>query len=142
MLSRRSILVRQAFDAYRCHERAMLEAVLAADFRFTSPYDDAIDRDTYFERCWPNHENILEHELERLVEIDGAVIVTYCCVSKTGRRSRNTEIATGRSARLVSPETGMRATVAGSSSVLMRVGASISSVSDSRGGGTMWNSVT
>ena len=94
MLSRRSILVRQAFDAYRCHDRAMLEAVLADDFRFTSPYDDAIDRATYFDRCWPNNDKILEHELERVVEIDDAVIVTYCCITKAGKRFRNTEVFT------------------------------------------------
>jgi hypothetical protein len=28
---------------------------LIADFHFTSPLDNRLDRETYFRRCWPKH---------------------------------------------------------------------------------------
>jgi hypothetical protein len=31
-----------------------IEALIADDYHFTSPIDNSLDRDTYFEVCWPN----------------------------------------------------------------------------------------
>src|SRR5688572_18322604 len=45
-------LVRRCFAAYRAKDRAAIEQLIAKDFRFTSPYDDHIDRAAYFARCW------------------------------------------------------------------------------------------
>ncbi|MGI9025310.1 MAG: hypothetical protein ACR2GP_06965, partial [Burkholderiaceae bacterium] len=44
---------RRMFDSYVTAHRDAVERLLTDDFRFTSPYDDHIDRATYFERCWP-----------------------------------------------------------------------------------------
>ena len=49
--------VRALYDAFRERRRQDAEALLAASFTFTSPYDDKIGRATYFERCWPNGDN-------------------------------------------------------------------------------------
>jgi hypothetical protein len=38
--------------------RPAMEQLLHPDFTVTSPDDDWINRVTYFERCWPGHENI------------------------------------------------------------------------------------
>ena len=38
------------FAAYMTNDRKIVEDSLADDFRFTSPYDDRIDKATYFER--------------------------------------------------------------------------------------------
>ena len=46
-------LVRKCFAAYDSADRDAMESLLAHQFTFTSPFDDHIDRDTYFERCWP-----------------------------------------------------------------------------------------
>ena len=66
---------RACFTAYETKDRPALEALLAADFTFTSPLDDCIDRDAYFERCWPNIErcwpnsrHLDRFEIESLVE--------------------------------------------------------------------------
>jgi ketosteroid isomerase-like protein len=84
-------IVRGIFAAYLANDRKAVEGALTADFRFTSPYDDAIDKATYFERCWRNSDWIERHELEKiLVEGDGA-FVTYNCVAKSGMNFRNTE---------------------------------------------------
>ena len=47
-------LARRCFETYQTRDREALEGLLADDFTFTSPYDDHIDRATYFVRCWPN----------------------------------------------------------------------------------------
>ena len=46
-------LVRSSFDCYMTMDRSRMESLLDPDVTFTSPYDDHIDRKTYFERCWP-----------------------------------------------------------------------------------------
>jgi ketosteroid isomerase-like protein len=83
--------IRAVFAAYLANDRKAVEDALADDFRFTSPYDDRIDKVTYFVRCWRNADWIERHELERiLVEGDGAY-VTYNCVARSGKSFRNTE---------------------------------------------------
>jgi hypothetical protein len=54
----------------------------------------AIDRATYFERCWPNSQHIEAFEFTRLLENDDEVIVTYEARKTDGRRFRNTEVLT------------------------------------------------
>ncbi len=49
---------------------------------------------TYFERCWPNAENIAAFEFERLVEHGDDVFVTYEATRTDGTRFRNTEVLT------------------------------------------------
>jgi len=84
-------IVRALFAAYLANDRKAVEDALTGDFRFTSPYDDEIDKPTYFARCWRDTEWIARHELEKIfVEGDGA-FVTYKCVAKDGKSFRNTE---------------------------------------------------
>ena len=46
-------IIRAIFAAYHGRTIAkVVEDALTDDFRFTSPYDDSIDKATYFERCW------------------------------------------------------------------------------------------
>ena len=49
-------IARSAYEAYVTKDRAAIEKLIAADFHFTSPLDNRIDRATYFARCWPNSE--------------------------------------------------------------------------------------
>ena len=53
-------IVRAQFEAYRDRRRDDSEALLAPDFTFTSPYDDAISRDDFFARCWPPGDRFVE----------------------------------------------------------------------------------
>ena len=83
--------IRALFAAYLANDRRAIEDFLADDFRFTSPYDDEIDKATYFARCWRVSDWIERHQLEKiLVEGDGA-FVTYRCVARDGKSFRNTE---------------------------------------------------
>ena len=84
-------IIRALFAAYLANDRKAVEDALTDDFRFTSPYDDEIDKATYFARCWRNTDWIERHDLERIfVEGDEAFVI-YKCVAKGGKNFRNTE---------------------------------------------------
>jgi ketosteroid isomerase-like protein len=87
-------LIRSLFAAYLKNDRHAVEAVFTDDFRFTSPYDDEIDKATYFERCWRVSDWIERQDLERIMVEGEAAFVTYRCVSKEGKSFRNTEAFT------------------------------------------------
>ena len=91
----RADTIRDIFAAYLSDDREFVESAFSDDFRFTSPYDDNIDKPTYFERCWKNSGWIERHELERIFVEGDEAFVTYRCVakgdSKDGRTFRNTE---------------------------------------------------
>src|SRR6266550_4296499 len=86
-----SDLVRKYYAAYESKDRKVVEGLLSDEFRFTSPYDDHIDRATYFRRCWPNSENIRAFHIEKLFENDGEAMVHYELEPKSGDPFRNTE---------------------------------------------------
>jgi ketosteroid isomerase-like protein len=87
-------LARELYGAYVSGERHVVEAMLAEDFEFFSPPDPGIDRERYFERCWPNSELIEGFEFVRLAEIGDEVIVTYESTKTDGSSFRNTEVLT------------------------------------------------
>jgi ketosteroid isomerase-like protein len=84
-------IIRAIFAAYMANDRKVVENALADDFRFTSPYDDQIDKATYFERCWRNSDWIERHEIERIFVEGDEAFVTYKCSAKGGKNFRNTE---------------------------------------------------
>jgi ketosteroid isomerase-like protein len=100
----RSDLVRSYFAAYQADNRAVMEAALTDDFTFTSPYDDAIDRATYFVRCWPNNKLIRSITVERVCEDGDAVFVLYRCETSDDKTFRNTELHSFRGDQLRSVE--------------------------------------
>ena len=55
--------VKRALQAYLDKDRAAMEAMIADEYRFTSPRDNALDRGTYFARCWPASEVMTSVEL-------------------------------------------------------------------------------
>src|ERR1700750_1182586 len=87
----RAATIRGLFAAYLRNDRKAVENALADDFRFTSPFDDGIDKAGYFERCWRNTDWIDRHELERILVQGDEVFVTYHCVAKGAKSFRNTE---------------------------------------------------
>ena len=87
-------IIRAIFAAYLSNDRKVVEDSLTDDFRFTSPYDDEIDKATYFEGCWRNSDWIERHELAKIFVEGDEAFVTYKCVAKGGRSFRNTEFFT------------------------------------------------
>lgn len=93
-------LARAVYAAYESGDRSAIAGLLSDDFEFFSPPDPGIDRTAYFERCWPNNENIGSFEFTRLIESGEEVVVTYECTRTDGTRFRNTEILTFEGDRL------------------------------------------
>ena len=87
----KSELIRALFTAYLTNDRKAIENCFSDDFRFTSPFDDAIDKTTYFERCWCPSDWIERHEIERILVGGNEAFVTYQCLAKGGKSFRNTE---------------------------------------------------
>ena len=91
MSHNKSELIRALFAAYMSNDRASVEDSFTDDFRFTSPYDDRIDKAIYFERCWRVSDWIERQELEKIFVEGEEAFVTYEVVTKEGKRFRNTE---------------------------------------------------
>jgi ketosteroid isomerase-like protein len=84
-------IIRSLFAAYMANDRKAVESAFTDDFRFTSPYDDEIDKATYFERCWRATDWIERQDLETIMVEGEAAYVTYLCVARDGKSFRNTE---------------------------------------------------
>ena len=97
-------VAKAVYQAYVDKDRASIEKLIAPDFRFTSPLDNRLDRETYFRRCWPNSEGITGFAFIDVVQNGDRVFVTYEGSSRSGRGFRNTEILTVRDGRLVEAE--------------------------------------
>jgi len=95
-----SDIARAAFLAYVDKDRAAIEALIAEDFRFTSPLDNGLDRARYFARCWPNSNTITGFDFIHVVPAGERVFVTYEGQSSRGKRFRNTEILTIRDGQI------------------------------------------
>lgn len=98
----RMALVRELYAAYESGDRTVVEELLSEDFTFYSPADVGIDRERYFERCWPSSQLIERFELTRLIEVGDEIVVTYESAKTDGyestesdcNRFRNTEVLT------------------------------------------------
>ena len=97
-------IVQKYFQAYTDKDRAAIEAVVDEAFRFSSPRDNRIDRETYFRRCWKVSEAIVGREMIHILADGERVFVTYELTRTTGRASRNTEILTLRNGKIVDVE--------------------------------------
>ncbi|MCA6113100.1 nuclear transport factor 2 family protein [Bradyrhizobium cenepequi] len=84
-------VIRGIFAAYLANDRRHVEGAFTDDFHFTSPYDDDLDKPTYFARCWQDSGWIASHELERIFVQGDEAFVTYRCVARDGKSFRNTE---------------------------------------------------
>jgi ketosteroid isomerase-like protein len=90
----RKELARQAYEAFAAGDRDFYEEHLADDFTFSAPPDPLLDREGYFERCWPGAGQGQEFRFERVVESGDEVIVTYESKRPDGSGGRNTEVMT------------------------------------------------
>ena len=86
--------VRDLYRAFAAGDRGSVEAILADDLRFSSPYDVGLDREGYFERCWPGAGQGQEFDFVRVLEVGDEVIATFEQTRSDGTRARNTEVFT------------------------------------------------
>jgi uncharacterized protein (TIGR02246 family) len=98
-------VARACYQAYVDKDRAAIEALIADDFLFSSPLDNGLDRQTYFERCWPNSQQMKSFEYITVApDGDDRVFVLYEGTTFDGHRFRNTERLTVRNGKLVEVE--------------------------------------
>jgi ketosteroid isomerase-like protein len=92
------------FKSYVDKDRPAIEALISEDFHFTSPLDNRIDRQTYFERCWPNSVNMAAVDFKHVVVKDEKAFVVYECRMNDGKRFRNTELWTVKHGKVADVE--------------------------------------
>jgi ketosteroid isomerase-like protein len=97
-------VVRDSYRAFETGDRELAERLLGEELRFHAPPDPELDREGYFERCWPNAGHLEAFELVRLFERGEEVFVTYEARRSDGSRFRNTEVLTVRDGRIVEVE--------------------------------------
>jgi len=95
--------VKAALQAYVDKDRAAIEAVIGDPYTFTSPLDNALNRQTYFSRCWPNSKNMTTIQVIQAFEADDRACVVYEA-STAAKRFRNAELHTVRDGRIVATE--------------------------------------
>jgi hypothetical protein len=90
----RKQLAQDAYRAFAAGDREFYEERLSDDFTFSAPPDPLLDRDGYFERCWPGAGQGQEFKFVRVIESGDEVVVTYESRRPDGSGGRNTEILT------------------------------------------------
>ena len=97
-------VARACLQAYVDKDRAAIEALLADDYHFTSPIDNALDRAAYLEICWPNSAVMTRFDDVYEFEAGERALIVYEADTSTGKRFRNCEVYTVRGGRLVATE--------------------------------------
>jgi len=68
-------IARESYEAFAAADRGFFVEHLAEDFSFSSPPDPKLDREGWFERCWPGAGGDQEFEFEVLTFDDEDRIV-------------------------------------------------------------------
>ena len=97
-------VARACLAAYVAKDRAAIEALIAEDYRFTSPLDNALDRETYFARCWPNSKVMAAFDCVYQMEDADRAFIVYEARTSRGKTFRNSEVYTVRNGKLVATE--------------------------------------
>ncbi len=91
--------VKALYQSYENRDRDMAEKLIAANFYFTSPMDNGLNRKMYFEICWPSSLAIEKFEFVEFVTKDNKVFVIYSAVA-SGKSFRNFEMLTVNDAKI------------------------------------------
>jgi ketosteroid isomerase-like protein len=96
-------LARRYYRVYQATDREAVEALLAPGFTFTSPWDDHIDRATYFSHCFVHagEFRFRHEEMKVFVQGDEAVAV-YETEGKEGGTFHNAELLRFEGAQIAS----------------------------------------
>src|SRR5262245_38147834 len=98
------VVARGCLQAFAAKDRASIEALIADDYRFTSPLDNPLDRETYFARCWPNSRAITGSECIYQMEEGERAFIVYEAHTTGGKTFRNSEVYTVRNGKLIATE--------------------------------------
>jgi ketosteroid isomerase-like protein len=93
-MDQRIEIAKQFYQAFAAADRDFVERHLAEDFVFSAPPDPRLDRNGFFERCWPGAGQGQRFTFVRTFAHGSEVVVTYELTSANGKVGRNTEILT------------------------------------------------
>ena len=85
-------------------DRVAIERLIADDYHFTSPIDNSLDRETYFEVCWPNSKAMIGFDYIYQTEDRNRAFIVYEGRTDSGKAFRNCEVHTIRDGQLVASE--------------------------------------
>lgn len=103
-------LARRYYRAFEDHDRSFIEDNLAPGFTFTSPFDDHIDREAYFRRCWPAAHLHRKFDFVTVMQDGDKVFVAYDAemhipnATHPAAKFRNAELMTFEGGKLKSVE--------------------------------------
>ena len=97
-------VARSCLEAYVAKDRAAIETLIAKDYHFTSPIDNALDRATYFARCWPNSKEMTGFDYIYQAEDGNRAFIVYQGHTRGGKTFRNSEVHTVRDGKLIATE--------------------------------------
>jgi ketosteroid isomerase-like protein len=97
-------VARACLQAYVDKDRAAIERLIADDYQFTSPIDNALDRKTYFEICWPNSKALTGFDCVYQAQDGDRAFIVYEAHIANGKTVRNSEVYTVRDGQLVATE--------------------------------------
>ena len=84
-------VIRKAYAAFLARDRRTVEDSFSQDFVFSSPWDDRLDKATYFERCWPGDDRFGGFRIEKMFVDGNDAFIRYEIELKDGGKFRNTE---------------------------------------------------
>jgi len=93
-MNNHATLVKEFYQAFAKADREFVENILAPEFTFSAPPDPLLDRNGFFEKCWPGAGSLHDFEFIRVIEHGDEVIVTYEFVKPDNTKARNTEVLT------------------------------------------------
>jgi hypothetical protein len=97
-------VARACLQAFVDKDREAIESLLDDGFHFTSPLDNALDRRTFMEVCWPHSAAMSGFdEIHGFEQGDHAYLV-YEAQTSQGKRFRNSEVYTVRGSKLLATE--------------------------------------
>ena len=88
----RAETARGCYQAYVEGRPDIMAAAITEDFAFSSPQDDHIDRNAYFERCWPENSPFQAIDIEHLVFDGDVALIGYRAEKLDGSAFRNVEL--------------------------------------------------
>lgn len=95
--------VKKALRAFLDKDRDAIEAVIGNPYSFTSPADNALSRESFFARCWPNSAAFTEMTFVRGAEDGDWAFIVYEGAAG-GKRFRNAELHRVRNGKIVETE--------------------------------------
>ena len=92
-MSKRIEIVKKFLTAFSEENRnEFVEDTLSSDFTFSAPSDPLLNREEFFEKCWPYGHNLTEIKYVRIIENGDEIIITHEFTKPDGSRAQNTDV--------------------------------------------------